>query len=232
MRTTILLLALALPAWAQHDHHSQPQETGDAAMAQRHVDMGPHMKVTALRPATPADLERANELVVRTRAAIERYQDVQVAERDGYRIFLPQVQQKMYHFTNYRYAIENAFRFNPEHPTSLLYEKRADGSFRLIGAMYTAPKTATPEELDVRVPLAVAQWHAHVNLCVPPRARRGEMLRKNPRFGLQGSITTRDECEREGGKFYPQLFGWMVHVYPWESDPKQVWSLERQMHKH
>ena len=30
-------------------------------------------------------------------------------------------------------------RLNPDHPTSLLYEKQGDG-YKLIGVMYTAPK--------------------------------------------------------------------------------------------
>jgi hypothetical protein len=40
--------------------------------------------------------------------------------------------------------------------------------------MYAAPKRFGPEKLDARVPLSVAQWHKHVNWCVP---RKGEMAR-------------------------------------------------------
>ncbi len=70
----------------------------------------------------------------------------------------------MKHFTNNSYAMENALGFNPAHPTSLLYE--VDGSnYKLIGAMYTAPKRLNEDDLDKRVPLSVAQWHAHVNFC-------------------------------------------------------------------
>ena len=35
--------------------------------------------------------------------------------------------KKQYHFTNNLYAMEAAFRFNPEHTTSLLHEKHGDG---------------------------------------------------------------------------------------------------------
>jgi hypothetical protein len=158
---------------------------------------------------------------------------VKVAEADGYKMFAPNLKhQKMYHFTNYWYAAEAAFRFSPEHPTSLLYQDDGHGGLKLIGAMLTAPKRATPAMLDQRVPLSIATWHAHVNLCLPPKEQRAEMFGKNPRFGLAGSITTKGECEAAGGKFYPQVFGWMVHLYPWESDPQQVWSLEKQMDQH
>jgi len=67
-----------------------------------------------------------------------------------------------------------------------------------------------------------------VNLCVPPRARRKEARGENPRFGLHGSIASREECEKEGGFFVPQIFGWMVHLYPFEGTREKVWSLDPQ----
>ena len=109
------------------------------------------------------------------RRAAERYSDYKVALADGFRIFMPDRPQKQYHFTNYKYAFEAARAFNPEHPTSLLYEKNGEG-YKLIGVMYTARKSATQEDLDARVPLSIAQWHAHVNLCLPPPDKRQETL--------------------------------------------------------
>ena len=44
------------------------------------------------------------------------------------------------------------------------------------------------------------------------------------KFGLLGSITTREACEDAGGEFFPHVFGWMVHVYPYETDPGKIWS--------
>ena len=69
-----------------------------------------------------------------------------MALADGFKIFLPNVPQKHYHFTNYRYAYEAGFAFNPAHPTSLLY-KKVNGGYELEGAMFTARKYATEEEL-------------------------------------------------------------------------------------
>ncbi len=147
------------------------------------MDMGPHMRMTALRPARSGDAERAQKVVDAARKASEKYLDYHVALADGFKIFLPNIPQKMYHFTNYAYAIENASRFNPEHPTSLLYEKHGE-DYKLIGVMYTAPKRLTEDELDERVPLSVAQWHEHVNFCAAPPDRRGEGLLPHPQFGL------------------------------------------------
>lgn len=192
-----------------------------------HMDMGPHMKMTALRQPKPGDAARAHEVAEEAHKASEKYTDYHTALADGYKIFHPEVAQKMYHFTNYGYAMEAAFRFNPEHPTSLLYEKHGD-DYKLIGVMYTAPKRYTEDQLDERIPLSVAQWHEHVNFCAPPADRRKEVLAPHPQFGLRGSITTQEACEAAGGTFHPVIFNWMVHVYPFEKNQASVWSVERQ----
>ena len=119
------------------------------------VDMNAHMFMTGLRPENPVDDKRAAEILSALRPAIEKYRDYKVALAEGYQIFLPNVPQPHYHFTNYRYGIEAQFAFNAAHPTSLLYKKTSEG-YELEGAMYTAPKRATEEELNERVPLSVA----------------------------------------------------------------------------
>jgi hypothetical protein len=113
----------------------------------------------------------------------------------------------------------------------LLYEKHGD-DYKLIGVMYTAPKYTSEDQLNERIPLSIAQWHAHVNLCIPPSDKKREAWGPNARFGLAGSISTKTECESAGGKFIPQIFGWMVHVYPFEHDQESIWSVERQAHSH
>jgi hypothetical protein len=192
-----------------------------------HMDMGPHMKMTALRQPKPGDSARAQQIVEEARAAAERYKDYHVALADGFRIFHPEVPQKMYHFTNYSYGFEAFRHFNAAHPTSLLYEKHGD-DYKLIGVMYTAPKRLTEDQLDERIPLSVAQWHEHVNFCAPPANKKKEMLGPRPQFGLRGSITTQEACDAAGGTFRPVIFNWMVHVYPFEKDQAGIWSVERQ----
>jgi hypothetical protein len=201
------------------------------SMQGHHMDMGPHMKMTTLRDLQSGDQEKADHVVQAARIASAKYENYKVALADGYKIFLPGLPQKQYHFTNYMYAFEAARSFNPEHPTSLLYEKHG-ADYKLIGVMYTAPKNSTWAQLDLRVPLSIAQWHAHINMCVPPEDKKKEMWGANAKFGLMGSITTREACDAAGGKFMPQIFGWMVHVYPMEEKPEDVWSVERQMHNH
>ena len=197
------------------------------------VAMAQHMEMTALRPANRADSIRAAELVTELRAAISKYRDVRVAVDDGFRQFAPQIKnQRVYHFTNYRWAFENSFRFNPGKPTSLLYRKDSSGSFVLVGAMYTAPKRFSEEKLNERVPLSVAQWHKHVNWCLPPKGedqRWTEMRNGRPVFGPLG-VSTRAECDSVGGRFEKEVFGWMVHANVFASDdPRIIWGDDHQM---
>ncbi len=193
-----------------------------------HEHMAAHMHMSTLREPQPGDAARAQHIADRARQSLEKYSDYNAALADGYKIFLPNVPQKMYHFTNWIYARGAAFTFDPTKPTSLLYEKHGD-DYKLIGAMYTAPVSFTEDQLNERVPLSVAQWHQHVNMCKPPQGRAIEMLGTHPRFGLNGSITTREECEAAGGTFMPHVFGWMVHLYPWEKTPDEIWPVERQL---
>jgi hypothetical protein len=201
------------------------------SMEDRHMDMGPHMKMTVLRPSHPGDQQKADQVVAVARKVAEKYKDYKTALNDGYKIFLPNIPQKQYHFTNYQYGFEAAFSFNPEHPTSLLYEKHGD-DYRLIGVMYTAPKRFTEDDLNERIPLSIAQWHEHVNFCAPPADRRKELFGPNAKFGLRGSISTAEECESNGGTFHPIIFNWMVHVYPFETETAKIWSVEHQAHGH
>ena len=188
----------------------------------------PHMTLTPLRPGSGADSARAAALVAAMRAALGKYRDVRVAQADGFRQFLPGVQQQVYHFTNRRWALEEMLRFDAAKPTSLLYRKEPDGTFVLVGAMYAAPGRASFDQLDARVPLSVARWHEHVNWCVPPvggRERWRETREGRPVFGPKSSIATAQACTAVGGRFLPHIFGWMVHVMAFAGDdPRVIWG--------
>lgn len=175
-----------------------------------------HLELSPSRPGTKKDTITATQLAREVREAIAKYADPAVAEADGYRLFLPNVKtQKVFHYTNYRHAVAEAFRFDVTKPTSLLYERTPDGAKRLVGAMYTMPRRASVERLDERIPLSIAQWHKHVNWCVPTKGQERRWLERrdgHPVFGPESPIATKDECDAVGGEFHPNLFGWMVHV--------------------
>jgi hypothetical protein len=231
----IALLTFLPKSYSQEQRQqSQQSELNDATQAMSHHNhedhehMGAHMHMSELRKAQPGDAAKAQQVVEEARPALEKYRDYHVALAEGFKIFLPNVPQKMYHFTNYENAMGEAFRFDPTKPTSLLYEKHGD-DFKLIGAMYTAPVRFSEQQLNERIPLSMVQWHQHVNLCRPPRGQGAEALGKNPKFGLNGSISSEEACEAAGGTFIPHLFGWMVHMYPWEKTPDEIWSVDRQI---
>jgi hypothetical protein len=185
-----------------------------------------HMHMTAMRPANPQDAARAKEIVAQLRSGMDKYKDYQVALNEGYKIFHPEFPQPEYHFTNYKNGFLEAFSFDPSRPTSLLYKKTSDG-YELVGAMYTMPKRATEEQLNERVPLSVAMWHLHTNLCMPPWGQRGSA--DMTKFGLHGSIATEEACDAAGGHFHPVVFGWMVHVYPYEDSLDKVFAMHHHM---
>jgi hypothetical protein len=187
------------------------------------------MRLTPLRGGTAADSARARQIVTAMRLALAKYEDVHIAQADGFRMFLPGVKQSVYHFTSWRWALEAMLGFDAARPTSLLYRQEPDGRFQLTGAMYTAPAGASDDDLDARIPLSVARWHQHVNWCVPPRGARGRWQERRagqPVFGPQSAIATRAGCDSVGGRFRPRIFGWMVHVYAFGGDdPHEIWSL-------
>lgn len=236
-------LAFGAPAFA-HDMGAMRMNAGDAdAMSSEDVpksmrmdmhdshiggsdmgDMKDHMKWTDLRPANAADTERGQQLVATLKSALARYQDYHAAEAAGYKPFHPEFKnQKVVHFTRTWNAIKAAFTFNPSEPTSLLYERTSGGGYKLIGAMYTAPKRWSEDRLNSRVPLSVARWHQHIDICVPKKGASAATADWT-KFGPRGTITTEAACDAAGGRFYPVLFGWMVHVYPWETNPQEVWA--------
>ena len=223
IRSALALASLALsPALAaaqghEHTHGdgSDPAAAGGVAAMSGPIVQAAHLKLTPMRTPNAGDSARGADVLRGMRKGVEPYRDYRKAIEDGYRIFLPNIPLKVYHFTNYGRAIREGRSFDPTKPSSLLYERDGDGEYTLVGAMYVARRDATPDELHARIPLSLAQWHAHVNICVPSRSDRARWLEKvdgQMQFGPAGAISTKEECERENARFIPQLFGWMVHV--------------------
>jgi hypothetical protein len=217
----------ALPATlcAQHQHggadtaRASADADGSAAVhAAMGLNLAPgaHVVVSTARAATRADSTRALAVADTLRRAIARYRDTALAVRDGYKLFAPNVKtQKVFHFTRWSAAFREAFRFDPAQPTSLLYAREADGRLTLVGAMYTAPRRVDEAKLDQRLPLSIARWHRHVKLCLPKQgeeARLAERRDGQPLFGAEGVIVDEAACTAANGRWFANLFGWMVHA--------------------
>jgi len=229
---TLVLASLTMLAQKQQDHSRDSMPGMDmSGMADMH-DMGPsmmamngHMTMTSLRPAQPGDEEKAKAVVAQVRAAIERYKDYKKALADGYVIANPKLDQPQFHFNNKANLEEAEHHFDPSKPSSLLYFNTPKQRYKLEGVMFTASATASEEELNARLPLSIVRWHEHANFCAAPADRVKEYLGDHPKFGMFGSIKTADACKAEGGTFYPHVFTWMVHVFPFEENLKDVFSM-------
>jgi hypothetical protein len=194
-----------------------------------------HMEMTPAIKGDHADSARAAAIAASLRAALMEYRDTTAAVAAGYRMFAPSLRnQKVYHFTSSWRAMQEAFRFEPTKPTSLLYTRGVDGSFTLVGAMYTAPKRFGYDKLDARVPLAVARWHKHVNWCTPKRGATSRWLERRdgePLFGPESPIATREACDAVNGLFRETVFGWMLHANVFAGDdPATIWGDEHAGH--
>jgi hypothetical protein len=196
------------------------------AMAGSPTDTDPHMAMTKLRSLQPGDQTRADAILAAAKKVAERYRDYHKAQADGYAIFMPEQRQNVYHFIRQSSGSDDKGRFDPNHPPALLYAKIAGASprYKLAGVMYMVPFSATEEELNALIPLSIARWHAHLNMCVPQQYENRNWLIGDPNFGLNGSISTEEACRAAGGYFKSHLGGWMTHVYPLETDPAKIWS--------
>jgi hypothetical protein len=196
-----------------------------SVMGQSMAAMTNHMCITPMRSMQPGDEERAKALVAQVRAAIEKYKDYKKALADGYVIGNPNVEQPQYHFTKNANVHLADTQFDPAKPSSLLYWHTDSQRYKLEGVMFTDSTSATEDELDQRIPLSIARWHEHTNFCGAPANKVSEYHGEHPKFGMFGSIHTKEACQAEGGTFFPVLFSWMIHVFPYENDFKDVFSM-------
>jgi hypothetical protein len=222
----VVCLMMGLVTMAAEIATAAQAQAGEQSMSGGMANMAGHMYMTTLRSLQPGDQAKADAVEAEARIAMEPYKDYRKALADGYQIFLPNIPQPMYHFTNPQNAREAQWHFDPLKPTSLLYTKDASGGYTLVGAMYTDRVNASEDEINRRIPLSIARWHQHVNFCKAPPGEIAGYFGKNAKFGLLGSIHTQEACDAAGGKFIPHVFGWMVHVYPYERDPSKVWSVD------
>ena len=91
--------------------------------------------------------------------------------------------------------------------------------------MYSMPANTSYADLDARIPLSVAHWHQHTNICLPPKGEEVEgMMVRQARFGFRGSIASEEDCQSAGGRWFPRMFGWMVHLNLFTASPAGVWE--------
>jgi hypothetical protein len=198
---------------------------GMVVMGESMAAMTNHMCMTPSRPEQPGDKERAKAVVDKVRAAIEKYKDYKKAIADGFIQANPTVDQPQFHFNNDANAKLADTTFDPARPTSLLYYRTPQQKFKLEGVMYTDRNDATEDELNQRIPISIVRWHKHTNFCAAPADKVKQYFGNRPKFGMFGSIHTKEACDAEGGIFFPVVFTWMIHVFPYENDVKDQFSM-------
>jgi hypothetical protein len=194
-----LVLALAIVAQkmpASHEHHA----SGNMAMNPSHA---------AGAPVSYAELKNTVALLERARQATAKYQDVHVAEADGYQVVGPDVPGMGVHFV----LTLEPNGFDVEKPPILLYQKTPTG-YTLVGVSYlwSAAEGPDGQPLDPPFPKSLAHWHRHGNVCVLPHL-------ENP-HGL-----TEAQCRDQGGRFVAKT-QWLVHAWIWKDNPSGVFSAE------
>jgi hypothetical protein len=158
------------------DMHGDRPANSPNGMSGESMAMDAHMSMTTLRTQSQADVDRANYVLESCRRALMPYRNYHVALMQGFRIFLPQIPQPVYHFTDYAASSEEyRGHFDLAHPGSALYVKEGD-DYVLVGAMYSAPPEYSQDQLNDLIPLSVAKWHQHVKICLPEGITLNDLL--------------------------------------------------------
>ena len=131
-----------------------PNVTGSTTMPNGMV-----MAPVPSAPPTDSQQAAAATLVSQTEQGISQYDNVSVAESDGY-MAISQRQLPMTHYLNPS-VIKSGDVLDPSQPSALMYANTVDGPV-LIGAMYMG---AAPCQPGPDVGGSLTQWHAHDNLC-------------------------------------------------------------------
>ena len=99
--------------------------------------------------------------------------------------------------------------------------------------MYATGASVAPDSLDALLPISMAHWHQHVNLCYPGPKVVHHLSGKVDTglvflMRLFVGITSAAECEAAGGRFLPTESGRMAHVYMFagSDDPKAIWDAD------
>ncbi|MFN8557509.1 MAG: hypothetical protein U0531_09245 [Dehalococcoidia bacterium] len=156
-------------------------------------------------------LREADAMLTLARSATEKYRDVQVARADGY-VQLSQVLPGVgAHFVHPDLATSGAFDLF--RPSTLLYDRTAQGDFELVGVSWSIPRN--PGD---RTPPAyfgpLARWHYHESLCFVTR-----------NGALSAGGDTAAGCRAAGGVFVPES-GWVLQAWLFRPSPEGVFAYQ------
>ncbi len=133
-----------------------------AAVAPRPYDPTKPIDLGGVKGVTPQQQARAENLIAITLIRLPHFADYKVAEAEGYHS-IGDALTGHEHFINWD-TIDDGRILDPDHPESLVYEPQADGSRKLVSAMFMLGEGTTLDDVP-DVGGALTQWHIHDNLC-------------------------------------------------------------------
>ena len=114
---------------------------------------------------TPAQRQRARDLITRTTAAMRAFPDQASVMRAGY-VSILDANSGHEHFFNHAYMNDDHI-LDPAHIESIVFEAKPGQPKRVVAAMYMLNEGATfADAPDVAGPLT--PWHNHQDLCWDP----------------------------------------------------------------
>jgi hypothetical protein len=187
--TAVELVATRQHQAAARDHHTHPSATGTEAPA----DGAPHFLGSEVR-VSEEHMRRALAFVDQVRAANERFKDVRQALAEGYVQATQDLEGIAAHFVRLDYLDDDRLA-DPDRPEVLLYTKRLDGTWRMVGVMFQTRSDGTLDSPAPNLFGGLDAWHYHENLC----------------FTTRGVTTAKDAASCRGT--FTKRTGWELHVW-------------------
>ncbi|MFN0096202.1 MAG: hypothetical protein ACKVVT_15680 [Dehalococcoidia bacterium] len=172
----------AVAAAGEHGHPADPA----SPMAEGNA----HFHSAEVR-VTEEQLRAALAFVDRVKAHVAQFADVRAGLAAGYIQATQDLEGIAAHFVHPAY-LRDGREMDPEHPEVLLYSKRLDGTWRLLGVMFQSAQVGgeAPNYFG-----GLDAWHYHTDLC----------------FGLGGVRVVKAEADCAG--LFTKQTGWELHVW-------------------
>ena len=165
--------------------------------------------------SAPVDLSMSQEELSRlvqqldaVRAATEKFRDVDVAMRTGYRQATEEVPNMGAHFVHPLWSLDG--KFDPARPEILLYVRDDDGEWELVGTSFVQSLLLAGFDHPEAFVGPLDNWHVHYDLCTGPT--------------FTSRSATQAECRNDGGVWVP-AYGWMIHAWVWVDNPLGVFTM-------
>ena len=165
--------------------------------------------------SAPADLSMSQDELSKLveqldtiRAATEKFRDVDVAVRAGYRQATEEVPNMGAHFVHPLWSLDG--KFDPARPEILLYVRDEEGEWELVGTSFVQSLLLAGFDHPEAFVGPLDNWHVHYELCTGPT--------------FTSRSATQAECRKDGGVWVP-AYGWMIHAWVWVDNPLGVFTM-------